>query len=433
MPTTSRIRGALLVVVALIAPRPGAFGQGTHAQPQILSTGITGTLTASGIDSPTYLMSFAAVQRLILESTRGPVGSARAAAIMAPGPITLADLERVGLMRRLPGGFVPSFLVLTVDDQKQIYRVSARYGAALAHAIEVRRADFDRVIARYPYAPLRSELLFDLIAGVVLNWEGLRLSSQLGLRASPTVHPNGDRYLLHSAENGAGLRLEGLYWGSESWPSSEGTFTTFGDAKSFPRTLSLPNVFDPVFDDGLRSYRDSVALYGAIRNELFESLSLALNDAGSFMMRLREGAMTRSALEQRLRMEHDRFHAADRLLEAIGYVRSRGDTLQLAVPVLGADDQPLIDSTTALGDAVLRDWFAHSYGSMERELRNVSPLRNGLTFPLVFSEVWHYTFGFASKTLAEDGFYENPRGPGAHRRGYAPLVLPTATYTKLSP
>jgi hypothetical protein len=47
--------------------------------------------------------------------------------------------------------------------------------------------------------------------------------------------------------------------------------------------------------------------------------------------------------------------------------------------------------------------------------------------------VWHYVFGFASKPLAEDGFYENPRRPGTIRPGYVPFVLLTAEYARLSP
>jgi hypothetical protein len=55
-----------------------------------------------------------------------------------------------------------------------------------------------------------------------------------------------------------------------------------------------------------------------------------------------------------------------------------------------------------VGDAVLCDWFTRNYDKINGELQDISPLRYGLPFPFVFSEVWHYVFGFASKTLAEE-------------------------------
>jgi hypothetical protein len=49
-------------------------------------------------------------------------------------------------------------------------------------------------------------------------------------------------------------------------------------------------------------------------------------------------------------------------------------------------------------------------------------MRNGVPFSLAFSEVWHYEFGFATKSLAESGFYANPREQGNRYEGYVPLV-----------
>jgi hypothetical protein len=40
--------------------------------------------------------------------------------------------------------------------------------------------------------------------------------------------------------------------------------------------------------------------------------------------------------------------------------------------------------------------------------------------------VWHYTFGSASKSLAESGFYANPRQKGNRYEGYVPLVWETS-------
>jgi hypothetical protein len=47
----------------------------------------------------------------------------------------------------------------------------------------------------------------------------------------------------------------------------------------------------------------------------------------------------------------------------------------------------------------------------------------GVDFTYTFSEVWHYTFGFATKELAERGFYTNPRAPNRSHVGFVPVVF----------
>ena len=70
----------------------------------------------------------------------------------------------------------------------------------------------------------------------------------------------------------------------------------------------------------------------------------------------------------------------------------------------------------------MADWLRQNYPVMEQELTTLSPMRNGVPFSLAFSEAWHYTFGFATKWLAETSFYANPRSQGNRYQGYMPLV-----------
>jgi hypothetical protein len=47
--------------------------------------------------------------------------------------------------------------------------------------------------------------------------------------------------------------------------------------------------------------------------------------------------------------------------------------------------------------------------------------------------VWHYVFGFASKPLAEDGFYENPRRAGHDTPGLCPLCATDSRVREAQP
>jgi hypothetical protein len=81
-----------------------------------------------------------------------------------------------------------------------------------------------------------------------------------------------------------------------------------------------------------------------------------------------------------------------------------------------------------LGKRILAEWLQKYHGALEGELRDLSPMRSGLPFELVFSEVWHYVFGYASKTLAEEGFTIDPRASGYRYDGYVPLVFASSLH-----
>lgn len=107
---------------------------------------------------------------------------------------------------------------------------------------------------------------------------------------------------------------------------------------------------------------------------------------------------------------------------AIGYVRETDHRYSVGVPVLTLRDKPLVDDTLKLSREIMTDWLRRNYPTMQDELSGLSPMRNGVPFSLAFSEVWHYEFGFATKSLAESGFYANPRAQGSRYKGYVPLV-----------
>ena len=100
----------------------------------------------------------------------------------------------------------------------------------------------------------------------------------------------------------------------------------------------------------------------------------------------------------------------------------------LAVPLLVARDRPIVDSTLALGRRILTPWLRDNYPRMQQQLAQLSALRNGLPFPLVFSEVWHYVFGIATRQLARQHFYADPRAAGSLHQGYVPLVWDRSLY-----
>jgi hypothetical protein len=394
--------------------------QRTSGKP-LISTAVTGSINTSGLDDPQYVLSFVPVQRLMLEATRHPLTEAEIQKAVQGTPVTLDHLLQLELLRKDKDTYRLNYLLLTAQDQQTMYRVSMRYGQSLADAFRAHKAQFDEIFRRYPNVALRPQLMFGLIAGAALNWGGLDLTTELGYRVQPPHHATGGVYLVHSAEGGAQLDFTGLYLDSQSAPGSKMSFSTFGDGDSLPRLQGLPDVFDGL-ESAIEAWRKQPDVYAALRSEYVALLLLAIDDAGQVMNAVANGTDTDTALAKALPLPEDRRRAILRLLTAISYLGETDHRYLVGVPVLTEGDKPLVDATLKLSREIMAEWLRQNYPPMTNELKELSPMRNGVPFSLAFSEVWHYEFGFATKSLAESGFYANPRARGNRYEGYVPLV-----------
>ena len=387
----------------------------------LISTGVTGSINASGLDDPQYVLAFLPVQRLMVQAAHHPLSKADIDKAVQGTPVTLDRLLQLELLRKEEGTYRLNYLLLTTEDQQTMYRVCAGYGKSLAEAFRSHRAEFDQIFSHYPRAGLRPQLMFGLIAGAALNWGGLDLTTELGYRVQPPRHANGSVYFVHSAEVGAQLDFKGLYLDSETAPGSKMSFSTFGDGVSSPRLQCLPDVFEGI-ESAMDDWKNSPDVYAALRSEYISLFLMAIEDAGQVMYAVANGTDTDAALAEVLTMPEERRKAIIRLLVAIGYVREADHRYSVGVPVITSGDKPLVEATLKLSREIMRDWLQRNYPTMKDELSGLSPMYNGVPFSLAFSEVWHYEFGFATKSLSESGFYANPRAQGNRYEGYVPLV-----------
>lgn len=387
----------------------------------LISTGVTGRISGSGLDDPQYVLSFVPVQRLMLDAVQRPLTKREVDKALAGTPVSLNNLLQLELVRQEKDTYRLNYLLLTVQDQQTMYRVSATYGLSLADVFRAHKAEFDEIFSRYPNAALRPQLMFDLVAGAALNWGGLDLTTELGYRINPPRHPDGGVYFVHSKERGAQLDSKGLYLDSQTAPGSKMSFSTFGDGDSLPRLQGLPDVFDGL-ESATDDWRKMPDVFAALRSEYVTYILLAMDDAGLVMDAIAIGADTDTALAKALSIPETRRKTTLRLLTATGYLIETDHRYSAGVPILTEGDKPLVDATLHLSREIMAEWLHRNYLPMKNELSGLSPMRNGIPFSLAFSEVWHYEFGFATKSLAESGFYANPRAPGNRYDGYVPLV-----------
>jgi hypothetical protein len=437
----------LALFCGTLIPLSHALGQTTATDSApLLHTGITGVKRATGLSDPTFVLRLRPVQHVVLDAVAAPVSAPHIDSLLQGAPVSRADLVTLGILRPQGALYAIAYLVLTADDQRAIYSAAQTYGPSLARAYESHRAEFDRLFTRYHRAALRPDLAFAVIAGMSLNWDGLKLTTELNYRVAPTHYPNGDAYLFHSNQPGANNPGDGVYSESHSLPGPQMTFTTFGDGPSIPRLHGIPDVFDGPIEDGLAFLKNDAAAYGAVQGELIAYIEEATADAGRIMTALAAAPLTEPVLRARVQISATRFDASLKFLESLGYIRKTGDaestrktgetestrktgdTYDVAVPVLTPRDKPMLDSTLALSRRIMTEWLAANHASMEHDLSGLSSVRDGLPFAAPFSEIWHYVFGTATKSLAADGFFADPRAPNHPDTGYVPLVWATSLY-----
>jgi hypothetical protein len=426
-----RLAASLFFSVLAAPLAAGAQPQSVAADSTpMVRTGFTGGITASGLDNPRYVMSFRPIQRLVQQMSRGPVPRSAVDAAVAGTPVSVSDLIRLGLVRQDGSSYRLAYLYLTGDDQRTMYRAAQSFGASLAKEITAHRREFEAITDRYPIGELRASLRFALVAGMLLNWEGLNLTTRLGLRAAPVRHPNGDVYIVHSSDIITDIPDTALYWESHTFPARAMMFSTIGDRPSLPRPSGIPDIFSGALEDGLNGLKADPTLYAAGRGYLLAYLSEDLADAEAMLVPLREGASIRDTVAARARLSPERFAATLELLTATGYVRRDGERLALGVPLLSAADRPLVDSALALGQRLLTPWLTANVPRMQAQLAGISPVKNGLPFSLAFSEMWHYVFGVATRQLASRHFYTDPRASGSTHPGFVPFVWDRTLYTQ---
>ena len=395
---------------------------------RVLSTGVTGMITSRGLDNPRYVLTRKPVQRLILEIADNPISPEAARQRLSGGVVELHDLLDLDLLRVQNDVLYLNYLVLTRKDRARIRDVALTFGESLANAFQTHSGEFDALLADYQESA-RPDLAFVLVAGFILNWEGLLVTTELGFRAEARTWPNGDRYIIHSSEYGAELPLRELYWGSHTYPGAVHSLTTLGDGPSQPRA-ALPDVIESLAT-GLDGYGDVAELHGASVSLLLAYMAPALDHAGAIMAATAHRPYSMEELAEQIDIERVHLNATAAFLEAAGYVaRDANDKLSAKVVVLTAADEVLVNTALDLGREIIRDWIQTNYADIQLQLADLTPVRHGLPFELAFSEVWHDIFGVAARELAQSGFMRDPYGPESQFDGFVPFVWESLLYDR---
>jgi hypothetical protein len=386
-----------------------------------LSIGITGSTPSEPTRNPTAILRTSEIQQLILDIAERPHSRAEIESAIAGQFFSVDDMVAVGLLRKEADDFWIDFNLLRVADQLRILEVSERQGRILAGAFLKRRKELE-TIARGREQPrdLSAEFLYIVLGCFSLDWDGLDLTEEKGWRLGAQRVIGGQEFTPWAKEKGAEISLQGLYWGSHNNSIGGITLTTFGDHYSLPR-FGLPDLlwnnstsfrgFEELGEDTMTAAR-----------MLAEYEQDATADVARVMMELGGEDLAAGALGERTGIEKRKLDRILAFLGAAEYIESHGDSWQATVLVLRPQDATKVEAMVATGREIMLEWHEANYDRVRTALADLTPIRNGVPFERVYTEIWHFIFGIANRTLVEEGLFVNPYEDKRRFQGFLPVV-----------
>ena len=400
-------------------------------------SGYAGSLPADPRDKARTYFDMPAVRSLIAMAEDGPVEAATVERVLAGSEATADDLIRVGLFRRDGGRYWLNFAYFTAEDMRTIYTLVDRLAPSLAAAYVRQRGELDRILARYPVRSVpRADLAFVLIAGISLNWDGLKVTQAMGYRKPILVTGDGFRYSFWASEAIDGRSYREMYWGSSTFPAEElaWSFSSFGDADSDPR-MNFPDLMALPADEILEPVRVAARSIGFRDDEImgrrFENVlgDEILDPVSTILFELRKGPAGVADLSRAIGGDAKPLLA---LLTEIEYVRRDGGLYRLRVPVLDESDRAMVDEALRWNRGILSVWLASHHSEMRRELTGLTAMRAGLPFEALFTQIWHELFGAVTRELAQRRVIASAYTPGRRYKGSLSMLWRRSLY-RLTP
>ncbi len=435
-------RAGCLAVALLLGAGRAASGQ---AADRHFSSGYAGTLPTDPKDLARTYFNAPPIRRLIYRLENGPATRGEVDSALAGTDFSADELLRLKILSQTDGRFQIGFNYFSASDMEAIHRAAARYVPTLVAGYLAKRAELRQILAAYPAKSVpEPRLAFALIAGISLNWDGLKIGLEKGYRRPNLVTGPGWKYSFWASETVPNHSSRDFIWGSTTFPAGsfnyrvdpvDYAFSSFGDPASDPR-MNLPDLLylprselpEPVqrlaaavgFHDESRFGMDFKDVLGFDVGRPIATLLFAL----------RRGPRTPADLTPLVPPAwRARVPAILDLLAEVQYLSvDRGGRYHLTMPVLDRDDAVMTGAALALSRQVVEAWLAECYGPIKADLAGLTAIRQGVAYQSLFTQIWHELFGLATKQLATAEVIEDARGSSVRYPGSLALLWRTTLY-----
>jgi hypothetical protein len=83
----------------------------------------------------------------------------------------------------------------------------------------------------------------------------------------------------------------------------------------------------------------------------------------------------------------------------------------------------MLDAARELGWQLMDEWLDINYSTVEAELQALTARKYGIPYRQLYTQIWHYLFGLANKSLVHSGHFANPYAEGRVSKGMIPFAF----------
>lgn len=325
----------------------------------------------------------------------------------------LKDLARINAVFEKYGRWHVSFPIFTREDLRLLFEKARKPGLRLSEKVMELGSEIRERLSKLSCAKQveMGKIALAVVGCYILDWKALELLNEKNLSLCGWKQQPGNRkYVLLGREEGAeeGL-LDKMYWGSHSSTFGRFTFTSFGDHTgyryAFPdAALSISAAVLKLMEKGLPDwYCNKIAEVSSA------FLAYCMVEIGETLLALcKEGPMEVDSLRKDIGMEKDRAEALIRLLADTKYVKLNGDRVMLNYPVFTVKDKVVFENVWQLLSRTVEEVACGYFESLRSELAEITSVRRGFDPREIYTDVWHWVFGWANRMMAEKGFFYDP-------------------------
>lgn len=395
--------------------------QEEQAEVRRFNVGLTGSENPQGLVSVVDTARRPDMQALIVRlAEKGPLPVAEVESALADMELGMPAMQRLGIFAVRDGRVHIAFNYLDRDDQLLLIDIGRRYGRHLADMFIERWDELERLsLAADPDTQKPLETLFFFVGAMMMDWEGLGWTIEHGYRPGALVEGEGYAYTLWMKEATPDVSLKGFYWGSHNNTQQGYTITTFGDHHSLPR-VAIPDMFFSIGNPfPVLEGRDDLELagrrfYSLHRQPMRDTLWTTL-------LALAEGPKEVSEIADLLGGERQAVWTLD-LLDKINFVRREGDTYALDIVFVDGQAADEVAALKALTGEVFREFHDLYFEAQKAEHTGLKAMKHGVPFGVIYTETWHFIFGYANLYLVEDGLMADPYAGDREFKGFIPYM-----------
>lgn len=414
----------LLAILSLISISYGQTGK------KFLDYSLVGSISAATPAklNPFFVLDKSEVQKLLLDVAEMPRERNFIENSLQNSDITTDDLINLGLIKKSGNQFLIGFPLFTKNDEGKIRQISDIYARSLAESYVSRWNEFEAILKKYPPKDVdRKDLAYILLGCFSLDWDGLVLTAEKKYRITSREQPGGNRYSLWAKEK-SDLSLKEIYWGSTTDITNNVASTTFGDYLSLPRN-AFPDLSFRLYD-GLKTVDAPNSLKPFLVRAGAYSIDRLTSQINGAMFALRDAPKTSAELSNILDLDPKETDNLLSLLVELEYIGKTGELYSIKIPVLTQKDKELVENLLKVSRAVMNEWIAANYDKIKNSLKEITPLKYGISFEDLFTEIWHYVFGMTNRVLVEKDVFANPYAENRKYKGFVPAIW-DVTLTKL--